>query len=148
MCSFRISRFINDLQLHLPRVILGCLSLVWTLSVIVFLTSEHPLYWPKMILRRCWRLDVLPSVKSCSYHWSWGGVRGYGYWDYQYKPRRCRPQVCTNLILLTIRRVTDIVVSACIWALLRHPLGLELGHWYQYTLKASWYAVYMGLFYA
>jgi hypothetical protein len=31
---------------------------------------------------------------------------------------------------LTMRRVTDIVVSACIWALLRHPLGLEVGHWY------------------
>ena len=64
------------------------------------------------------------------------GSMGFGRVDYQYKPKRCRPQVCTNLILLTMRRVTDIVVSACIWALLRHPLGLELGHWYHIDLSA------------
>jgi hypothetical protein len=34
----------------------------------------------------------------------------FGRIDYQYKPKRCRPQVCTNLILLTIRRVIDILV--------------------------------------
>ena len=47
-----------------------------------------------------------------------------------------------------MRRVTDIVVSACIWALLRHPLGLEVGHWYHIDLGAVGnLLIYMQKFY-